>query len=952
MQNQTRSGRERHTAARRTRKANVDARLVDEIIRSLQPRLVLELGSDRLGRLLRERGVQASTPATLGDAAPDLAIWLDVPPWDERPDEASLEAAKHCPRLLFQPRALPDGETPLLGWLQRLETAGLHPRLGYDARFAGPFAVLLEPPAGLTEHRALDAIQLIRMRTAVETLGEENERLRDELGAARAQSRREQADAKSEVMRARLSAHDANVANHEARLRLAQIESSFFWRATGPVRRVLVSAPWLRRLLLGSVKLAWWTVTLQAPRRLRARREFFAAQRAAAMAAPAAPAAPMAAETAVRTLDPPAARTEVVDVVVCVHNAFEDVRRCLSSLIANTLPPYRIIIVDDGSTEPTRDYLAAFAAAQGATLIRNQQARGYTFAANQGMRASDAPWVVLLNSDTIVTFGWLDRMVDLAARDSRTGVVGPLSNTASWQSVPEMLVGGDWAENPLPPDIDIARMGRLVAGASARQGMPLPFMNGFCLLLRRAMLNDVGLFDEETFGAGYGEENDLCIRARDAGWSLVVADDAYVFHAQSKSYSHERRLQRAARADAALREKHDFATKVDRQVAFCRFNTAMAGVRARARAAMERDRLIRDGRERWQGLRVAFILPVTEEGGGANVIVQEIRALERMGVDTWILNQAGFQEGYERAYPDLRHKTLYGRGEAEIDRIAADPLYDFDAVIATYNLSVFWIGERVEGRLAYYIQDYEPLFFTPGEDHHKAALRSYTARPEMTLMTKSVWNADAVEGGGAARPAVLGPSVDIDLFRPLPRSYAVEGAPVRVCAMVRPATPRRGPRRTVDTLNALKRQFGPAVEIVVFGCDNDELSANDLALTGAANLGRLGREQVAWLLERSDVFLDFSEYQAMGLTALEAMASGCAVVVPRQGGAVDFARHEENALVVDTLDAAACQAAAARLVADAGLREAIRLQAAEDACRHHPEGAAFRMMEAIFGAEG
>ena len=148
-----------------------------------------------------------------------------------------------------------------------------------------------------------------------------------------------------------------------------------------------------------------------------------------------------------------------VDIVVCVHNALEDVRGCLDSVLLHTTKPYRLIIVDDGSDSDTARYLAAFVAQHAdAALLRNEAARGYTFAANQGLRASSSSYALLLNSDTIVSPGWLDRMLACAETDPKIGIVGPLSNTASWQSIPRIEDKGDWAANPLPPGVSIPKM--------------------------------------------------------------------------------------------------------------------------------------------------------------------------------------------------------------------------------------------------------------------------------------------------------------------------------------------------------------------------------------------------------------------------------------------------------------------------------------------------------------
>ena len=253
-------------------------------------------------------------------------------------------------------------------------------------------------------------------------------------------------------------------------------------------------------------------------------------------------------------MPPPILRAHqaTVEVVVCVHNALADVRRCLESVVLYSSSPYALILVDDGSDIPAHDYLVEFAGVHGATLLRNEHALGYTFAANQGLRHSTADYVVLLNSDTVVTPEWLDRMIACAESKPRIGLVGPLSNTASWQSIPEIEFQGDWAPNPLPVGMQVEEMGQLVARFSARLYPNVPLLNGFCLLLRRELIQEIGYFDEENFGAGYGEEDDFALRARKAGWSLAWADDAYVYHAQSRSYSDEKRQALCDRAGAVV----------------------------------------------------------------------------------------------------------------------------------------------------------------------------------------------------------------------------------------------------------------------------------------------------------------------------------------------------------------------------------------------------------------
>lgn len=639
-----------------------------------------------------------------------------------------------------------------------------------------------------------------------------------------------------------------------------------------------------------------------------------------------------------------------VDIVVCVHNALDDVKACLDSVQRHTAQPYRLILVDDGSQASTRDFLIDHAHRHGATLLRNEEARGYTVAANQGMRQSAAPYLVLLNSDTVVSTEWVDRMMVCAESDPKIGIVGPLSNTASWQSIPEIARNGDWSDNPLPPGMAIDDMARWVADTSGQTYPRLGFLNGFCLLIKRELLDRVGLFDEEAFPKGYGEENDLSLRTGKAGFTLAVADDVYVFHAQSKSYSTERRRVLSEAAGIALAKKHG-QPLIDAGVHVCRFDRTMQGIRAHAASLFERHALSQRARSRWASRRVIFVLPVQDAGGGANIILCEARAMRRMGVDVHLLNFEGNRAAFETGYPELDIPVHYAADEGAVAGLCAG----FDAVFATLNTSVFWIEPLRNAErppvLGYYVQDFEPQFYRAGSPGYDIALRSYTAIPEMVCVTKTRWNAETVLEHTGRRCAVIGVSYDVDLFMPRPRSRdSWPQAPLRIAAMIRPSTPRRSPLLTMQVLKGIVTEFGAQVEVILFGVDASapefKVLPHDFPWN---NAGMLTPPQMALLLNEADVFVDFSQYQAMGLTALEAMACGAAVIVPEAGGADGFAIHERNALFVDTTDAGACFQALRRLLTDHELRQSLQQQASVDVAAHVPERPAALLLEALFG---
>jgi GT2 family glycosyltransferase/glycosyltransferase involved in cell wall biosynthesis len=644
----------------------------------------------------------------------------------------------------------------------------------------------------------------------------------------------------------------------------------------------------------------------------------------------------------------PKQHAESVDLVICAHNAYEDVQRCLNSVITRTSLPYRLIIVDDGSHEKTRDYLANFAETQGAHLIRHENARGYTLAANAGLQACTGEFCVLLNSDTEVSTGWIDRLLDYMRRDPEVGIVGPLSNTASWQSIPELSENGDWAQNELPQELDVEAMARIVSDGAHRRGIPLGFINGFCLLLRRRMLEAIGLFDGLNFGTGYGEENDLCIRARKARWKLLVADDCFVFHFQSMSYG-IRRYELARRSGEALAKKHNAGIDIDPYVHICKKSFMTCRARLTAKANIAISQLTTLYTASFVKKTIAFILPIAEAGGGGNVIVQEMEAMRRLGAEPYAINDLRHKESFEKAYPNCNTIYFGANGESSLAEVLQAKNIQLDLLVATTFRSFSLLPNDPRYKLAYYIQDMENRFFEAGDPRAAAqALATYRNRPEVVRITKSEWNKQQIVAVGGFTPQVVGPSVDVKHF--FPRSDARLGRHhvPRITAMVRPDTPRRGPERTLRVLRRLKDKFGAGIWVDCFGGTYRDLSAFGIPLSGIRVWGKLTPNQVAELLGRTDMFLDLSDWQAMGLTTLEAMASGAAVIVPQNGGTTEFCIHGESGIVLDGSDEDAYFNAASALIRDSHTRFGLGRKAMEVASVLSPEVAAYKFLNCFW----
>lgn len=218
-------------------------------------------------------------------------------------------------------------------------------------------------------------------------------------------------------------------------------------------------------------------------------------------------------------------------VIVPVFNAYEHLLVCLESLARNTPSNAKVLLIDDASTDGRiYPFLQSWVAEETSQrrLVRHEQNRGFVATANHGMRLAGTD-VVLLNSDTEVTSGWLEHLADCLASDRSIATATPWSNNGEIVSIPSFC-----ATNPAPENPEI------IAGIIASCGRPdypvMPTAVGFCMAISLHAIKLIGLFDELTFGLGYGEENDFCQRAERAGLRNVLCDNAYVVHHGGASF--------------------------------------------------------------------------------------------------------------------------------------------------------------------------------------------------------------------------------------------------------------------------------------------------------------------------------------------------------------------------------------------------------------------------------
>jgi GT2 family glycosyltransferase len=266
-----------------------------------------------------------------------------------------------------------------------------------------------------------------------------------------------------------------------------------------------------------------------------------------------------------------------VAVVVVSFNTRDELLRCLGTL-ALVRTPLEVVVVDnasgDGSAEAVRrDFPLA-------KVLENAANEGYSKANNRGWRATAAPFVLLLNSDTEVRAGTVERMLEVLETRPRVGVVGPRTlgsdGFVQVSSGPDLTPLAEWKQRRLVRGVAVGDRGALAFAAARYSAEHEPdWVSGSCLLTSRAHLEAVGGLDEGFFL--YEEDVDLCVRIGRLGCRVLFTPAAEVLHHKGRSMAHAPERARLEYHRSHLRYYRKHRGPLD--VAFLRVYLALLGLR-------------------------------------------------------------------------------------------------------------------------------------------------------------------------------------------------------------------------------------------------------------------------------------------------------------------------------------------------------------------------------------
>lgn len=241
-----------------------------------------------------------------------------------------------------------------------------------------------------------------------------------------------------------------------------------------------------------------------------------------------------------------------LDIVLPVYRGYDETLNCIyTALNTENKTIFELIVINDCTPEPAlADKLKELHEKSLITLLVNSENLGFVATVNKGMQLHSDRDIILLNADTEVYNDWVDRLVEAANYDSHIASVTPFSTNAEICSYPYFA-----QDNIMALEIPYDHLDALAAEANKGFYCELPTAVGFCMFIKRTCLDDVGYFDVETFGKGYGEENDFCLRGIAKGWKHILAGNIFVRHLGGTSFAGEKK-QRVMHAMKILHQRY------------------------------------------------------------------------------------------------------------------------------------------------------------------------------------------------------------------------------------------------------------------------------------------------------------------------------------------------------------------------------------------------------------
>ncbi len=219
---------------------------------------------------------------------------------------------------------------------------------------------------------------------------------------------------------------------------------------------------------------------------------------------------------------------DLVSIIMLTYNALDYTKKAVDSIQKNTVHPYELILVDNGSTDGSKKYLRKLQKQHdNVKIILNKTNKGFAAGNNQGLQKAAGKYVLFLNNDILVAEGWLESMVQALEADPRIGMVGPITNHISGLQMVRDV--------PYTDEDGFYNFAAQVRKVNERKWTPRRRIAGFAMLMPAGLCRDLGGFDA-SFGSGNFEDDDLCLRLREKGYAIMADESTFIHHYGSQTF--------------------------------------------------------------------------------------------------------------------------------------------------------------------------------------------------------------------------------------------------------------------------------------------------------------------------------------------------------------------------------------------------------------------------------
>lgn len=204
----------------------------------------------------------------------------------------------------------------------------------------------------------------------------------------------------------------------------------------------------------------------------------------------------------------------MVSIIVPIVTRADLAKVCIDSILNYTDYPFELVLVQEGENEQVTNLIKSYSGIHKTKVkfVHNKIAKGFAGAMNSGIEVSEGTHYCFLNSDTVVIPNWLESMMDVFEKDKQVGLVTPTYSEMNTKQVIDYNQGQtiDYVEDALS-------------------------LKGVCFLISKEVIDKIGKWDE-SFGLGGGDDNDICLRIKQAGYKLAIARKAYIYHYGSATF--------------------------------------------------------------------------------------------------------------------------------------------------------------------------------------------------------------------------------------------------------------------------------------------------------------------------------------------------------------------------------------------------------------------------------